>query len=104
MDFARRWGYAALAMVNLYAFRSTDPRVLGDAVDPVGPENDHVLSVVFAGSDLIVAAWGVHARQDRVAEVMHWPRRPEVCLGLTKNGAPRHPLYIPRSSTLIPFA
>src|SRR5206468_3458260 len=84
MDFARRWGYARLAMVNLYAFRSTDPRVLRDAADPVDPENDDVLSVVFAGSDLIVAAWGVHAGHDRVSEVMRRPQRPRVCLGLTK--------------------
>jgi hypothetical protein len=103
MDFARRWGYARLAVVNVYAFRCTDPRALRDAADPVGPENDAVLSVVFAGSDLIVAAWGIHTGEDRVADVMRLPHRPFACLGLTKEGAPRHPLYLPRTTTLIAF-
>lgn len=102
--FARDWGYARLKMLNLYAYRATDPRELRAAADPIGPENDHVLSVVFGGSDLIVAAWGCHAEPERVAEVMAWPIRPRVCLGLTKDGAPRHPLYVRADTKPIPFS
>jgi hypothetical protein len=103
IGFARGWGFARLKMVNLYAYRATRPADLWKSDNPVGPENDHVLSVVFGGADLIVAAWGANARDDRVAEVMSWPLRPRRCLGLTKNGAPRHPLYLKADSTLIPF-
>ena len=103
IGFARGWGFARLKMVNLYAFRATDPRGLREAEDPIGPENDHVLSVVFGGSDLTVAAWGVHADPERVAAVMAWPLRPRVCLGLTKGGAPRHPLYVRADTDLAPF-
>lgn len=95
IGFARRWGFDRLKMVNLYAFRSTDPRGLWLADDPVGPENDHVLSLVFGGSDRIVAAWGAHARPDRLAQFAEifggWRFH---ALGLTKDGAPRHPLYL----------
>jgi hypothetical protein len=101
--FARDWGYARLTVVNLYAFRATDPRALKTATDPVGPENDHVLSVVFGASDRIVAAWGCHAAPERVAEVMGWPIRPRICLGLTKDGAPRHPLYVRADARLVGF-
>jgi hypothetical protein len=100
--FARDWGYTRLKVVNLYAFRTTDPGFLWLQHDPVGPENDHAISLAFGGSSLIVAAWGAHARADRVArfaEVFRgWPMH---ALGLTQRGAPRHPLYLPAST--VPF-
>ena len=104
IDFARRWGFARLKVVNLYAYRATDPRELRGATDPVGPDNDCTLSKVFGASDLTVAAWGVHAEPERVAEVMRWPVRPRVALGLTKSGAPRHPLYVRADAQLGPYA
>ena len=69
--FAREWGYAQLKVVNLYAYRSTDPSQLARVPDPVGPENDDILSAVLGSSDCIVAAWGVDAPSERVAEVMN---------------------------------
>lgn len=93
--FARDWGFDRLVMVNLYALRSTDPRGLWTADDPVGPENDHALSLAFGGSNKIIAAWGAHARANRLAQFadtfagwQFW------ALGVTKDGAPRHPLYM----------
>ncbi len=98
--FARDWGYARLKMVNLYAWRSTDPKALWLADDPVGPDNDHNLSLAFGGSDLIVAAWGANARADRLAQFFDtfggWQFH---ALGLTKDGAPRHPLYLRADSS-----
>ncbi len=96
MRFARDWGFHRLKVVNLYAFRATDPREMFKAADPVGPENDHVLSVAFGSSDLLIAAWGAHAKRDRVEKILSWPIRPRLCLGVTKDGAPRHPLYLRR--------
>ncbi|HZL19866.1 MAG TPA: DUF1643 domain-containing protein [Polyangia bacterium] len=105
--FARDWGYARLKMVNLYAFRTTHPYVLKavaeSGTDIVGPENDHTLALVFGGSDLIVAAWGVHAETERVAQITDDGRWPLHCLGLTRDGAPRHPLYMRADSKPIPF-
>lgn len=95
MRFARDWGFDRLKMVNLYALRSTDPKGLWLADDPVGPENDDNLWRVFDESDRIVAAWGVNARPERLAQFaatfsgcQFW------ALGVTKDGAPRHPLYM----------
>lgn len=103
ISFAHKWAFARLKVVNLYALRATNPRELWLADDPVGPENDHVMNVVFGGSDLIVAAWGAQAKYDRVFEVMTWPIRPRDCLGLTKDGAPRHPLYVPADRVPQPY-
>jgi hypothetical protein len=89
IDFARRWGFARLKMLNLFALRSTDPRGLLTADDPVGPENDCTISKVVGGSDLIICAWGVFPPDGRVKAVLEFVAAPH-CLGLTKpNGEPR---------------
>src|SRR5882724_4976365 len=38
--FAKAWGYGALYMGNLFAFRATDPRAMKAEADAVGPDND----------------------------------------------------------------
>lgn len=101
IGFARREGYDGLAVVNLYAYRATDPKALPALHAPaVGPENDRTLNVflnrTIQTGDEIIAAWGTNATTRRVNEVLalaagvNWK-----CLGLTKNGHPKHPLYIP---------
>lgn len=104
IGFAQRWGYARLKMMNLYAYRSTDPKGLWTADDPVGPVNNHALYAAFGSANMIVAAWGVNARPDRLAqftEAFHgWDMH---CLGVTKNGSPRHPLYVKGDTPLVPF-
>lgn len=107
--FARSWGYDGLIVVNLYALRSTDPKGLWAAQDPVGPRNDGNLcaAALWAHRDdtPIVAAWGANARPDRVAEVLALPHMDRLtCLGVTKDGAPRHPLYLPSAATLTPWS
>jgi hypothetical protein len=95
IGFARDWGFARLAVVNVYAFRASDPRDLWRADDPVGPENDRVLAQVLHGAEVVIAAWGMHARADRLAELAPvLDGRRLHALGVTKNGAPRHPLYL----------
>lgn len=95
LGFARDWGFARLDVVNLYALRTTDPRTLWNAGDPVGPENDRILARVLGDADLVVAAWGVHARQERLRDVACILGRLQLhALGVTKAGAPRHPLYV----------
>lgn len=40
INFAKGWGYGEIIMVNLFAFRSTDPSLLIRDENPVGPDND----------------------------------------------------------------
>lgn len=87
-----------MLVVNLYALRATDPRELRQAADPVGPQNDgyinRAMQLAPVGSE--VAGWGVHGGL-RGAEIAD--RFPQLkVLGLTKDGHPRHPLYMPRSA------
>jgi hypothetical protein len=99
LGFARAWGYGALEAVNLFALRTTDPALLRRAGDPVGPENDAHIAAAVAAADLVVAGWGAHgAYRARDQEVIALILRQQALwhLGLTRDGRPRHPLYLPR--------
>jgi hypothetical protein len=99
--FARLWGFGAMAVVNLFALRATDPRELKASDDPVGPQNDDAIHDAVVKSRLTVAAWGAHGSlHDRAAEVVELVAelRPLYCLGQTRYGHPRHPLYLAASS------
>jgi hypothetical protein len=101
--------------VNLYALRATNPDDLLTDADPIGPENVDHLERWLASDEVAVAVAGWGAWQTN----MPWERRiarPAVeqladaagrdltCLGRTKFGAPRHPLYVAKTQPLISFA
>ncbi len=95
---ARALGFGAFQVTNIFAWRDTDPRKMRAAIDPVGPENDAAILAGVNWADQIVAAWGTHgAHLDRgpaVERLLRGTGRPLFHLGLTKNGHPKHPLYI----------
>jgi hypothetical protein len=98
IQFAKDWGHDSLTMLNLFAFRSTDPMALREAQDPVGPENDEFIRALCECSR-VLAAWGVHGTLDGrdavVRKMLREVRGARVqVLGLTKDGHPKHPLYI----------
>jgi len=105
MSFARQWGFRTLLITNLYAFITPYPGVLFAQNDPVGhPRNDMELLEGLT-SETVVCAWGARAEPYRVEHVralftIHAPDTPLWCLGRTKGGAPRHPLYLPSSQEL----
>lgn len=103
MDFARQFGAKQLTVVNLFALRATDPKVLRSHPDPVGPENDKYIDAAISSADLSIAAWGTHGvLNGRESEVAG--RYPNLrCLGITKDGHPKHPLYLHKQSKHAPF-
>ncbi len=58
VGFAAAWGFGALEVVNLFAFRATDPTDLSRCRDPVGTGNDRVVLEVARRADRVVVAWG----------------------------------------------
>jgi hypothetical protein len=103
IKFARAWGYGGLVIGNLFAYRATDPKQLKRISDPVGPENDLWVGRLRSEVQLAVAAWGHRGvLQDRAARVSE--RMGELyCLGTTRSGAPRHPLYVPAVTMPVPW-
>lgn len=103
--FAHDHGCGGLAVVNLWAWRATRPDDLAAAVDPVGPDNDGWIATSSRQVDgPVVLGWGVQADQLRVASVLALlGDRAKHCLGLTRDGHPRHPLYVRADTRLRPW-
>lgn len=108
MGFTYAWGFGQLIVVNAFALRSTDPRALRTAADPVGPDNDRAIVSSCRDANLVIAAWGVHARLgDRdlaVHSLLRGVGASPHCLRTTKGGDPCHPLYLPASLTPQPWS
>jgi hypothetical protein len=97
-------GATGLVIVNLFAFRHTDPKKLRTAADAIGPANDAALKELTSVGLQTVAAWGAHGRlRRRSRDVGHLLTDP-MCLGTTSRGEPRHPLYVAADAPLVPWA
>ena len=99
IGFARRWGFRRLWVGNLFALRATDPRELTRVADPVGPDNNEHLVGMAVSAECIVAAWGawgaLRGRDEEIRQIIGGLEH----LGLTKEGHPRHPLYVRADTT-----
>ena len=105
VGFTRAWGYPWLDVVNLFAWRSTEPRALLDVDDPVGVDNDTAILALAKEASLIVCAWGSHTflrrmlaeRALAVVRALTEADHQLHVLGLNQDGMPKHPLYLPKS-------
>lgn len=99
--FSQAWDFHRLWVANLYPLRSTDPKGIRDFDDVAAlAENDSYLTGLVMDADEVVFAWGANApttREQEVIELVSHICTP-VHLGLTKDGHPRHPLYLPKTS------
>lgn len=101
--YAERWGFGGMYMMNLFALRSTDPKLLRNVHDPIGKDNDYHLARISGAAGITVAAWGYHGTYlDRASHVIKILSNPHY-LALTKDGQPRHPLYLKSNLESKPF-
>jgi hypothetical protein len=106
IQFAQSWGYGALEVVNLFALVATHPRVLRDAIEPVGAECNRYLIAATRQADGVVVGWGNWGRlrdRDRAVLKLLASEKPLYCLGINQSGQPRHPLYVKGDTSLIPY-
>ncbi len=109
VGFAKSWGCGGIVVVNLFAYRATNPGAMRrQGPKAVGPDNDRYIREAITECAPVVAAWGSHGcflcRDSAVGQLIRcsglpWPE----CLGTTKHGSPRHPLYVPAIQTLEPW-
>jgi hypothetical protein len=96
---ARRLGYGGIEVRNIFAIRGTDPAILKQVADPIGPENDQAIlsCATDPATGLIVAAWGSHGiyknRASQVVRILQAVHKPIYCFAVTKQHQPVHPLY-----------
>lgn len=106
MGFSKRLGFTSMRVVNLLAYRATDPRELWKAKIPIGETilNQEAVRDQVALSSVVIAAWGAapqavpHARRLWNAVLR---QRIIDCLGTTKSGAPKHPLYLAKNTPCV---
>ena len=97
--YAKNWGFAAVCMTNLFAYRATRPADMRLADEPIGPDNNRHLRVMAKRASVVVAAWGNNgAYRGRDQEVRRLLRDLHY-LRLTSKGQPAHPLYLPAELT-----
>ncbi len=96
INFAKDWGYGGIYMLNLFAFRATNPKDMRDSTDPIGPGNNEALSYYRSKCGLIVAAWGAdkHIKKRGSFVIENCIGRRVECLDFTKDKHPKHPLYV----------
>jgi len=102
INFAKSWGYGGIMVGNLYAYRATSPEKLSRVCDPLGPDNLICLRSMAPKSAKIICAWGhkhivdVLEKKFKVIESLRilLEKRRIYYLELSKNGVPKHPLYL----------
>lgn len=101
IGFAKRENCGGLIMVNLYSLRATNPADLKSATHRgAGHTNDDfILAACKTPNAIVLAAWGSQGSWIWTrAGVVDWHLREHsirlYSLGLTRDGQPRHPLYV----------
>jgi hypothetical protein len=116
-----RWGFGSLVVVNIYPFRSPSPAALKlwrrDASVNLLYDNNVRATRHMMRAEMVIAAWGAHAADGDIDYLVRFPDgncpiadNPVklYCLGLTRSGAPLHPLargknWVPMDRKPIPF-
>lgn len=107
VGFSHRLNFGQARIVNVCAFRSTDPKVLSSPPisDVVGPKNFEVIYEELKTASHVVLAWGanihrkmknqdVYKASQVVEELAFRSTAPVSILGWCANGAPKHPLML----------
>lgn len=101
IDYARTWDFGGLIMLNLFAFRATNPDTMKVQADPIGPDNDRNIRNFCRQSRLVIAAWGndgaYRRRGEHVYKMLNSDGIDLHYLRLTQSKQPGHPLYLPRT-------
>lgn len=107
-EFSRREGFSGFTMLNLFAWRATEPKDMLAVCDPIGPDNNAVLIGTCSEAAQVVFAWGGdggHMHRDcAVIIAIYALNVPVSCLGLTEKSCPKHPLYLPKETPLLRLA
>ncbi len=122
IKFCSKWNYKIIYIINLFGLISKSPLQLLKVSDPVGDYNDLVTFQVleFWSKNVnchLWLGWGdkgkINKRDLKVLQKIkefsnlnvkeYSPSKRLFCLGLSKKGNPRHPLYMPNESFLRQF-
>jgi hypothetical protein len=100
INFSRDWGFDTFVMLNIFAWRDTDPAIMKRQKAPIGACNEEAIRTVQLLASRMVACWGIDGdymgQGERILKLLD--KTKTVHLGLTKEGHPKHPLYLARAT------
>jgi len=97
IGFAKSWGFGGLYVGNLFAYRSTQPNGLLEPDDAVGIDNNYHLQEMSKECEIAICAWGNSPILSKIKpkhEPLKYVGIPLHYIELSKNGTPKHPLYL----------
>jgi hypothetical protein len=107
VGFAKREGCGGIRVENLYAFRATSPDEMFLYGYNATGNTDYFIREALSEEGPVICAWGADSRSklraSRVFAIINGKGVTPQCLGITKSGAPRHPLYVKKDAPLVPF-
>lgn len=107
LGFMEKWDLQALKIVNLFAYRATNPNAMLIQSEPIGMQNDRIIEGEAKNAKFIILCWGntgSHLNRDKaVINLLEKYSHKTFSFGLTKLGQPKHPLYLSKSTRLERF-
>ncbi|TDW21105.1 hypothetical protein EV128_12274 [Rhizobium azibense] len=107
IGFARDWNLGGFTVANLFAWRETYSGELHKVAEPIGANNDEFIMTVARSCCAVIVGWGAKGGSlNRDMHVMHLLRENGIqplAFEVTKDGYPRHPLYLKRSAIPSPY-
>jgi len=108
MGFAKAWGYDAMLVANLFAFRATSPKDMQKADEPIGPDNNVWIQACAEAGSQTVVCWGkpgsFQYRDVAVTALLKEAGHDLWCFGTNADDSPKHPLYLPKGMRLVRYA
>lgn len=101
IHFASSWGYGALHIINLYAWRSPSPNDMFAAPNRIGPRNefywDEACTIAKKNGGQLLVAWGndgnYEGQAKKFANIATGKYQLDlICMGQTLSGSPKHPM------------
>ena len=105
--FCERLGYGLLGVVNLFDYRATNQDELKKVTVPCSEKNMEYIKGAVIKADKIICAWGgkipVKGQDKKIIDILRQEDITPYALGLTKEGFPKHPLYLSNETRPVIF-
>lgn len=99
--FAKKFGFGGFYVGNLYAEITPYPKTLYLKQPRREKKNLTHLKEMLSHCERVVFAWG---RTEPLPLWLDEMVENAWCFGFTANGRPKHPLYLPNETTLVPYS
>lgn len=114
LRLSKAWGFGRLDVVNVFAFRATDPKALLEAskrgIDVVGEDNLEHIQTTCVAAEEVVCGWGSYVGRPSMKDVLSYLRSwreqgllRTSAIATNKDDSPRHPLYSASNASRRPY-